>query len=117
MQGETSRKTDIAKSKQFFDNQTPTTSKTDPSESGSAPISSFPPSTSLKRERWGEKERIAGDKDRLTVGAGLGAGKKYKDDTSASGHSKRKKSLDGSTGGGKDRLSIFGNPPGKGRKP
>jgi len=57
----------------------------------------------------------------LTVGAGTANGtgtpKKEKDDTSTSGHSKGKKSLDGSTGGAKDRLSIFGSALGKGRKP
>ncbi|KAG8683298.1 polar growth protein, partial [Ceratobasidium sp. 394] len=47
-EGEAPRKPDIAKSKQFFDTQTPTTTKTDPSESGSTPISSFPPSPSFK---------------------------------------------------------------------
>jgi hypothetical protein len=108
LQGETPRKPDLAKSKQFFDNQTPT--KTDPSEAGSTPISSFPPSPSIKR--WGEKERATGDKDRLTVG---GTPTKDKDDDKSSKHSKGKKSLDGTSG--KERLSIFGSALGKGRKP
>ncbi|KAG9101848.1 polar growth protein [Ceratobasidium sp. 370] len=113
-EGEASRKPDIAKSKQFFDTQTPTTTKTDPSESGSTPISSFPPSPSFKREKWGDKDRIVGgDKDRLAAGS---TPKKDKDDGSVGGHSRGKKSVDG-TSTGKERLSIFGNPLGKGRKP
>ncbi|QRV73324.1 SH3 domain protein [Ceratobasidium sp. AG-Ba] len=100
-EGEAPRKPDIAKSKQFFDNQTPTTTKTDPSEAGSTPISSFPPSPSFKRE-----------KDKLATP------KKEKDDGSViSGHSRGKKSVDGTSTGGKDRLSIFGTALGKGRKP
>ncbi|KAG8705947.1 polar growth protein, partial [Ceratobasidium sp. 395] len=114
-EGEAPRKPDIEKSKQFFDNQTPTTTKTDPSESGSTPISSFPPSPSFKREKWNDKERVAGgDKDRL--GAAGSTPKKEKDDGSVSGHSRGKRSIDGASTG-KDRLSIFGNALGKGRKP
>ncbi|KAG9127426.1 polar growth protein [Ceratobasidium sp. 392] len=112
-EGEAPRKPDIAKSKQFFDTQTPTTTKTDPSEAGSTPISSFPPSPSFKREKWNDKERVAGEKDRLAVGT---TPKKEKDDGSVSGHSRGKRSIDG-TSTSKDRLSIFGNALGKGRKP
>ncbi|KAG8684218.1 polar growth protein, partial [Ceratobasidium sp. 394] len=69
---------------------------------------------SFKREKWGDKERIAGgDKDRLAAGS---TPKKDKDDASVGGHSRGKKSVDGSSTG-KERLSIFGNPLGKGRKP
>ncbi|KAG8738831.1 polar growth protein [Ceratobasidium sp. 414] len=110
-EGEAPRKPDIAKSKQFFDTQTPTTTKTDPSEA-STPISSFPPSPSLKREKWGDKERIAGG-DKLVVGS---TPKKDKDDASMGGHSRGKRSVDGSSTG-KERLSIFGTALGKGRKP
>ncbi|KAH7343136.1 hypothetical protein B0J17DRAFT_165058 [Rhizoctonia solani] len=112
-EGESSRKPDITKAKQFFDQPqsqpTPTTTiktdtKTDPSEAGSTPISSFPPSPSFKREKP-EKE-----KDVRSVTGSEGA--------TSPGHAK-KRSIDTTsvTGGARDRLSIFGSALGKGRKP
>ncbi|CAE6493649.1 unnamed protein product, partial [Rhizoctonia solani] len=113
--GESSRKPDITKAKQFFDQPqsqpTPTTTiktdtKTDPSESGSTPISSFPPSPSFRREKT-DKEK---EKDVKSITNSEGA--------TSPGHAK-KRSIDTSsvTGGARDRLSIFGSALGKGRKP
>ncbi|CUA68908.1 hypothetical protein RSOLAG22IIIB_08152 [Rhizoctonia solani] len=114
-EGESSRKPDISKAKQFFDQPqsqpTPTTTiktdtKTDPSEAGSTPISSFPPSPSFRREKT-DKEK---EKDVKSVTNSEGA--------TSPGHAK-KRSIDTSsvTGGARDRLSIFGSALGKGRKP
>ncbi|KAG8736802.1 polar growth protein, partial [Ceratobasidium sp. 423] len=117
-EGESSRKPDITKAKQFFDQPqsqpTPTTTttiktdaKTDPSEAGSTPISSFPPSPSFKREKW-DKEK---EKDVKSVTGSEGA--------ISPGHTHAKKrSIDtSSVTGARDRLSIFGSALGKGRKP
>ncbi|KAG8725134.1 hypothetical protein FRC09_008146 [Ceratobasidium sp. 395] len=94
-EGEAPRKPDIEKSKQFFDNRTLTTTKTDPSESGSTTISSCPPSLSFKREEWNDKERVAsGDKDRLGA-AGAGSTPKKEKDDGSSGCSRGKRSIDG----------------------
>ncbi|KAB5594201.1 Protein pob1 [Ceratobasidium theobromae] len=117
-EGEASHKPDINKAKQFFDQPqsqpTPTTTiktdhtaKSDPSEAGSTPISSFPPSPSFKRERWADK---SADKDAAKSVTGASEG------GTSVGHSK-KRSMDGSSTGGRDRLSIFGTALGKGRKP
>ncbi|CAE6471462.1 unnamed protein product [Rhizoctonia solani] len=113
-EGESSHKPDITKAKQFFDQPqsqpTPTTTiktdtKTDPSEAGSTPISSFPSSPSFRREKP-EKEK---EKDVKSVTGSEGA--------TSPGHAKKRSIDTSSVTGGANRLSIFGSALGKGRKP
>ncbi|KAG8755940.1 polar growth protein, partial [Ceratobasidium sp. 423] len=112
--GESSRKPDITKAKQFFDQPqsqpTPTTTiktdaKTDLSEAGSTPISSFPPSPSFKREKR-DKEK---EKDVKSITGSEGA--------ISPRHAKKRSVNTSSMTGARDRLSIFGSALGKGRKP
>ncbi|CAE6451583.1 unnamed protein product [Rhizoctonia solani] len=105
--------------KQFFDQPQSqltltttikTDTKTDPSEAGSTPISSFPPSPLFRREKpEKEKEKEKGKHVKSVTGS---------EDATSPGHVK-KRSIDTSsvTGGARDRLSIFGSALGKGRKP
>ncbi|KAG8685701.1 polar growth protein [Ceratobasidium sp. 423] len=115
-EGESSRKPNITKAEQFFNQPQSqpmpmttikTDTKTNPSEAGSMPISSFPSSPSFKHEKWDkEKEKevksITGSKGAISPGHG---------------HAKKRSIDTSSMMGARDQLSIFGSALGKGRKP